>query len=301
MHLARLFAWSAVAVIGVKVADEFASMLQSKHIGDVSVAMRWATDIPNTWGLDAPHSGTTSMTIPVTGYKCIGTPKAWVVRPDDDKKYPLLSFVHGLGTGGDELLKQWYSDIITSIASLGYVVAAMESGEGADAMCAQGHEDQLHTLEWALHNAQLAAYIDESTGTGIFGHSTGGMSTLLAASSERARELGVRMALAIHPHQFKAVQELDISPKVPVAILTGSADHAYNRDVAYEFYGVASVEKLIVEVTDATHADMKREKSYILKWIECKMKGSMHGESCLQSDICHVADDTPVTECKYEH
>merc|ERR550532_1557292 len=110
-------------------------MLQHQHTDDSKWLVGSKDEFPaiSFSGWETKDTVSTA-TVPVEGFQCIGTPNAYVVRPSDDKAYPLLSFVHGGGSGGDKLVKQWYADLLKTVAGKGFTVVAMEAGEGEDAL-----------------------------------------------------------------------------------------------------------------------------------------------------------------------
>ena len=68
--------------------------------------------------------------VTVDGYFCEGSDEALVWRPSDlDRKFPVISYAHGLGGGGKDSVIEYAGDKLEGIASAGYVVIAHLSAE----------------------------------------------------------------------------------------------------------------------------------------------------------------------------
>jgi len=256
-------------------------------------SMAFVLFLSSTLVFSAASASTTlvEQTVTVGGYTCPGPQTAWVVRPDDTAKHPLISFAHGYGSGGDDGVKQYYTQVIRSLAGLGYVVVALESANGR-LPCISEYKDQLHSLEWALANVSLKAHIDIAAGSALVGQSMGGGSTVLASSqAEAVKKYNIKTAAAIHPCLGPCFLQLSaVEPKVPILFLTGDKDDTVSPDSVYEQYNkTASVEKVFVEVQGADHCnccDMsnRKENPYIYDWINCKMK--LDASACARVTTC---------------
>jgi len=216
---------------------------------------------------------------------CAGPKSAMVVRPDDDKPYPLVSFAHGYGSGGEHV-KEYYSIIMSNIASLGFTVVAAESGDGPtvpEKNCLEQWQDQLKVIEWAKTAASVKDFVAPGQAV-LVGHSMGATTTLLAASEADPKQIAG--AVAIHPHKFTAWGEKEnpenafdysrINPKVPTLTLTGDVDEG-NED-AYALFDIikSSKDQQIIEVEGAMHGDSvdgnkNLEHPYIFEFIKCHL------------------------------
>jgi len=258
-------------------------------------AVPWVEQL--TYRNATPSIPLVSSYFPMTGYKCEGGDDlVFVVRPNDNNKHPVMSFAHGVGSGGDRL-HEYYDGVMSHVASLGFVVVAHMNGVVNSKLpyCNEAYLDQLHSLEWALETVELKAHVDAEAGTGLFGNSCGASSTLLAASQEKAQTLNVKMAIAGHPHEYFAFNVANIKPKVPVLMLTGDRDKEQNRQFAFDLQEqIKGPEKLIVELEGAAHNDMSdfpqvhQGIPMYERYIACKMLGDE--ESCRMVEGC----DTPV-------
>jgi dienelactone hydrolase len=211
-------------------------------------------------------------TVMVSGYVCAGVQTAWVVRPANDKQYPLVSFAHGYGSGGDSGVKGWYTHIIRNISSSGYVVVALESGSS---LCLDEFKDQIHSIAWAMNNSELLPHINKTMGSALVGQSMGGGSTAKAASQADAIALyNIKVACAIHPMSLPGV-----APKVPILFLTGTNDTTVSPESVWKQYTkTTETAKAFAEVEGADHVDStdkgdRRENPYVYDWLDCKIKG----------------------------
>merc|ERR1719352_1522791 len=104
-------------------------------------------------------------------------PTCNIYYPTDMSKgpFPIATFGHGMGG-------QIITDLVESVASLGFVVVAPATSGGR---CDDNHwKDMLHALDGSKANTGLhpaLKHVDWNR-TAIFGHSMGGYATLLAAS-----------------------------------------------------------------------------------------------------------------------
>jgi len=283
-----------------------------ESVGMFQVARKVGFDEPiaPTWvayGNATPSRPLVSANFVVSGYDCdMGEDLAWVMRPDDDGRYPVLSWLHGLGSGGD-MFKNKNKRGLSYLASLGFVVVATKSGAGSnrgqDKYCGTSHLDQLRALEWALEAPELQAHVDRDSGTGLIGFSCGAWSTLAAASMEQALSLNVKIAVAIHPHAHWAFDQSQIVPLVPVMVLTGDVD-VKHRQLAFDLQAhVRAPEQLLVEVKGAMHNDMvtagkQYEAPCIEHYLACKMKHEM--KSCALVEGCgNPIPGVNIAKCQY--
>mmetsp|Transcript_41214 Transcript_41214/g.53157 ORF Transcript_41214/g.53157 Transcript_41214/m.53157 type:complete len:306 (+) Transcript_41214:13-930(+) len=145
-----------------------------------------------------------------------------------------ISYAHGMSGGGSELIPA-YEDLLHSMASFGYVIAATHAcnvgcydDDGIstcvsledDPPCyGEYYKEQLSTIRWAQsNNDMIFANVNWDAGVGIAGHSMGGQATLFS-SSYSAADYNIKAAVMHHPytHSFP-------SPQVPYIVFTGTAD-----------------------------------------------------------------------------
>lgn len=128
---------------------------------------------------------------------------AYIIKPagfDDKKEYPLLMYQYG-GPGSQEVVNRWKMEGVYYLASLGYVVAAVDgrgtgfrSKEWAD--CVYGKLGQLETEDQlsAIRYLSAQKYIDGQK-MGCFGWSYGGYMTLMELGKANGLlKAGVAMA-----------------------------------------------------------------------------------------------------------
>ena len=60
-------------------------------------------------------------------YTCWGDDYAKVWRPNSSKKFPLISFAHGLSDGGENI--RYYDPMLTDLASHGYVIIGLKAAK----------------------------------------------------------------------------------------------------------------------------------------------------------------------------
>jgi len=160
------------------------------------------------------------------------TIRVW--HPTDEKlKFPLISYNHGWGGGNLDLLA--YDDLLSAIASFGYIIAATAGCNVAGCLSdwaslsgdppgyAHYYTYQLKVLEWGRMMANTSdavmSRVDLSPGVGIGGHSMGGQATLFSASYSNASQHDIKTAVLHHPytHEFPAAT-------VPFIVFTGDED-----------------------------------------------------------------------------
>jgi dienelactone hydrolase len=249
-------------------------------------------------------------TVSVSGLLCDGNQTAWVLRPDDDdQKYPLISFAHGLNAWNAPI---WFPQLLTGLAAEGYVVVAPMAGTG---WCQKQAKDQIRALEWAIKDPDLSPHIDAKAGTGVVGHSMGGGSTVTSSGNAAAiKKYNIQVAVAMHPAPSLT------DPKVPILFLTGDKDTTVSPTSVEEMYNrTHGVEKSFAEVHGSSHIDAtgwpsqpegckgspgqpgfvcngpNHEDPYVYDWLSCKLKADDKAcarvTSCSQphltASICH--------------
>jgi hypothetical protein len=108
--------------------------------------------------------------VEVGGYICGKTQMATVWRPDVKGSYPLISFAHGWGDGGEDI--HFYDKLNSGLAAQGYVVIGNMSAPSH--YCMSEYKDQIRSIEWASASPDYKERIDWTKKVGLMGHSMGG-------------------------------------------------------------------------------------------------------------------------------
>jgi len=175
-------------------------------------------------------------------------PTCNIYYPSDLSKgpFPIATFGHGMGG-------QIITDLVESVASLGFVVVAPATSGGR---CDDNHwKDMLHALvgskaKVSLHPA--LTHVDWNR-TAIFGHSMGGYATLLAASEAVKKPEQYHLKAAVASHGYIG----DPSPAggitVPTMFTTGTEDHAQRLKQQFEL--CKGYPKILAQVDGAQHME----------------------------------------------
>jgi predicted dienelactone hydrolase len=166
------------------------------------------------------------------------------------KKFPLISYAHGLGGGGTVAEPLGYTTILDHIASFGYVVAAPQAcntGCHDDRTSlpfdppgfANFYQQQLLTIDWAKDtlDEKLGGLINFTVGTGIAGHSMGGQATVFSAAyAGNSTKYNIKAAVMHHAytHTYPA-------PQVPFLAMTGAHDGVAPAEMTQKYYEAKGV------------------------------------------------------------
>lgn len=145
--------------------------------------------------------------------------------------FPLVSFNHGIMLGGSGNQAE-YSELVTVIASWGFVVVAMDGCATAACLVGLFAKDQLNVVERILSGKVDAnkypffTLVSPDKKAGIAGHSYGGMATVINARSPGPN---VGAAFALHPCPcFEGMPPQGCPSKfsisIPIFYTTGSLD-----------------------------------------------------------------------------
>lgn len=234
-----------------------------------------------------------STTITVGGFVTTnpgGQQDAYLTYPDDagpNKQYPLVAFAHG-----DGALPEVYTwAVLNVLADRGYVVISPNScytaGGGAAGWCQDFNEDQARAVEYAYqHRSSQSAHkairaVDWSKKVGLFGHSMGGLATLLSASGLSVGEIGA--AVALNPY-WDGSTDPGPAVSVPIMYATGEADSvAASKDVE-TFYDrtPSSKSKVLVDLQSATHTSIVSDPNfigYVAAFFDCHLKDAESSSS----------------------
>ena len=249
---------------------------------------------PSAIGPFAVSSGNYSL----GGYNCgKQEPTTGIWYPTDLAKgspFPVASFAHGIGGG-------LVADLVTAVASMGFVVVAPATSKGA---CTSEAEDQLHALAGSRANPSLhpaLAHVDWNRAA-VFGHSMGGFATSMAAAAPLGPANNVKAAVLSHG-AVGAVNET-CSPEtcpsgcgvsgfpmpsvgrcvrapspgtpaiqVPTLFTTGSADTTVRPNHVYAaFKACPARPKVFVELSGQGHTT-KGEQGFDAHFLACHAAG----------------------------
>jgi hypothetical protein len=148
---------------------------------------------------------------------------------------------------------QILTDLVESVASLGFVVVAPATSGGR---CDDNHwKDMLHALKGSKAKVSLhpaLSHVDWNR-TAIFGHSMGGYATLLAASQavKEPEEYHVKAVVASHGYIGDPSPAEGIT--VPAMFTTGLEDHA--QHLKAQFDACKGRPKILAQVEGAVHME----------------------------------------------
>lgn len=182
-------------------------------------------------------------------------PTVWLVYPvcSDpscaSKKFPLISYMHGLAGGDIDLLG--YTEFFWQLASYGFIIAAPDACDfgctdpslGAPwtdcaglpdvqpAMWPAYYGEGLKAIDWARNMSASASSdavfqtIDWHAGVGIAGHSMGGQAATIAASAACTARWGIKAAVLHHPASGATpAGNVGVNISVPVIGMTSDGD-----------------------------------------------------------------------------
>jgi len=160
--------------------------------------------------------------IEVDGYKCDGPAKAIVYYPTNgtkDELFPVISFTHGYGSGGnDTIFNYYYNPIMANITSYGFVVVCTLSAPQSP--CPLFYEDLLTSIRANFSANGIPA---NTTKVGAMGQSSGGPVAIQAAGSPNYQDYNISALVGLHPAGSGGAPEA-AKVKVPMALVTGSFD-----------------------------------------------------------------------------
>jgi len=220
-----------------------------------------------------------------------------VYPADSSRKYPVISYAHGMTLGGPKL-ESAYTNLWNLLASAGYVIIAPKAGWFN--YCDEQYEDQLHALVWARNSTELKDRIDFRMPAAIAGHSMGGHATLRSASqAEKVKELNIGAAVTQHPSVIVGGCK-SCKSVVPIMFTTGTDDWwAPPTFVRYEYNKPTNVSKAFVDFTGVGHSDPSgsdMQGHYVLDWLNCFVKGN--STACKLAQCKEPQQSIPTFECE---
>lgn len=173
------------------------------------------------------------------------TCKIWYPTNIEKGPFPIITFGHGVG--GTIL-----TDLVSSVASLGFVVVAPATSGGS---CDES-DDMLHAISGSKANPSLHSALDhvDWTRAGILGHSMGGASAITATpkAQDGGDKYNVLAVVISHPFEDDA-SNVTAQIKIPAMFVTGTEDHREN--VKKDFKACPARPKILAEVDDAKHME----------------------------------------------
>jgi len=240
-----------------------------------------------------------------------------VYAEGNGEKFPFLSFAHGTGAGGALTLHD-YKRALELVASYGFVIVATDSCPTIECFSAFS-KDQLATIKACkqdptLHPALASADFNR---TGVYGHSMGGMATLVSAQSPNTKNYGISAAVSMHP--CRDMIERPALVDIPIMFTAGSKDGICADSASKSFYESVPVAnagaKILFDVQGANHFDPTEgepglfgpgsgsELPAIALFFSCHLRG----ESCDKvygasgKEICNqVAANRSLADCRVE-
>jgi predicted dienelactone hydrolase len=249
-----------------------------------------------------PYAVKSALIKNVPGLSMGGQSNAYIYYPTDaldtDETYPFLSFAHGTGVGG------WLPDVPTAygsllnlVASQGFIIMAPTTCPSLE--CFQYVKDQLATIDAAKGHPDLHPALANAdfTNVGVFGHSMGGMSTVLAAGSD-GKGYNIKAAVPMHPCWELGLSGASVD--VPILFTAGSADSVCEDGCAYNLYNQVKKDKVFWDQQGATHFDPcdsgpRHEISAISDFLTCKLRN----EGCDKVTGKAICTDKPAGTTMY--
>jgi alpha/beta superfamily hydrolase len=199
--------------------------------------------------------------------------------------FPVATFGHGMGG-------QIITDLVESVASLGFVVVAPATSGGK---CDDNHwKDMLHALDGSkakpsLH--QALKHVDWNR-TAIFGHSMGGYATILAASEAVKKPDQYHLKAAVASHGYIGDPSPASGITVPTMFTTGTEDHA--QHLLAQFNACKGSPKILAQVDGAQHMEPQspgRLNPFDAHFLGCHVAG-------LQKSCDKIYGDASDSLCK---
>ena len=161
--------------------------------------------------------------------------------------FPVISFLHGYNSGGDDdRFNKWYAPICRKVASYGFVIVAPLTSRTV--ACPRQSEDQLTAL---AANFSAAGVPADPAAAAVMGQSSGGPPTIASAA---ARRPGLKAAFILHPAGGDAAIAAGV--RVPIVFGTGSLDFvAPAREVLRKYEAAPVADKSFGVLFGAGHVE----------------------------------------------
>ena len=217
--------------------------------------------------------------------------------------FPLISFAHGVFSGG-QLTTPLYNNVLTNIASHGYVVVAIDVCATTCDIQAYAH-DHLQVIDSVRSGTNPLFKLANTTSVGIAGHSYGADSTLFGLKAKRSE---VAAAWSFNPcpaFPFFPALEGPINSAAPVAVTTGTFDTVCNPYGVLDYYNrINAPSKFYFSLDFATHTEIEdanpqRFNGYVGHFFDCHIRGAADSCGRMYGGSGHngVCKDLPMYEC----
>jgi len=238
----------------------------------------------------------------------------WPTPQSSDEKFPILSFAHGTGVGSTNPESAIsYHEVLKFVASFGFIIVAPDSCPAIECEGYFAH-DQLTALKAVTENPGLHPSLASAdfNRTGVFGHSMGGNSAIVAdgggvAKPYKPSDYNVKAAVSMHPCKDSVIQAA--GAEMPILFTTGSSDGICGSACSDTFYAqVQHPAKALFNIAGVGHFEPTylgdaSEKYAIAYWFACHVKGEqcdrVYGSS--GKALCdQVPSGHSLAECKME-
>lgn len=214
--------------------------------------------------------------------------------------FPLISFAHGIFSGG-QITDPFYHNLLTGIASHGYVVVALDVC-ATTCVLSEYARDHMHVIDAVRGGSNPLFKLANTTHVGIAGHSYGADSTLLNLKKQREE---VKAAWSFNPCQGVPGLIGPIQGTAAVAVTTGTVDTVCNPYGVLSFYNMLQApSKLYFSLQLATHLEIEdgypqRPNAYVGHFFDCHVKGVNDSCGRMYGGSGHngVCKDLPMYEC----
>jgi hypothetical protein len=238
----------------------------------------------------------------------------WPTSQSSDEKFPILTFAHGTGVGSTNPESAIaYHEVLKFVASFGFIIVAPDSCPAIECAGYFAH-DQLTALKAVTENPGLHPSLASAdfNRTGVFGHSMGGISSVVADGGSAAKlykpaDYNVKAAVSMHPCRDSVIQAA--GAEMPILFTTGSSDSICGSACSDTFYSqVQHPAKALFNIAGASHFEPTylgdaSEKYAIAYWFACHIKGEqcdrVYGPSG-QALCDQVPSGHSLAECKME-
>jgi len=236
----------------------------------------------------------------------------WPTPQNGSETFPVLSFAHGTGVGSTNPESAIaYHEVLRFVASFGFIIVAPDSCPAIECAGRFAH-DEVTALKAVKENPGLHPSLASAdfNKTGVFGHSMGGISTVVSdgggvAKPYRPADYNIKAAVSMHPCKDTTIHAAGAD--MPILFTTGSSDSICGSACSDEFYAqVQHPAKALFNIAGASHFEPTylgdaSEKYAIAYWFACHVKGEqcdrVYGSS--GKALCEqVPSGRSLAECK---
>ncbi|KAJ3305325.1 hypothetical protein HDV03_001618 [Kappamyces sp. JEL0829] len=250
-----------------------------------------------------PYS-TTRISKTVGGFQTVNNTNqdAFFVYPTAAGKFPFVVFGHGM-TAGNDYAYTVYSQLISDVASHGYVVCAPKSLPNAYSQ--EFYKDLLRCMQF-VKSDELAAKVDFSFGMGVYGHSMGSNAAIKASASQYAAVYNISAMVALHSGPVSGSPDGSLAA-TNALFLTGTKDTTLPpAGSKSQYLKSPASNKGYIELSSATHIEptsfgAHRWNPVVAGWFDCYIKGDKPSCSAVRNQgagaACASLYAGKTTEC----